>query len=251
MTSPDVTPEASATAAPQPAKSSVWEDFVDIFYAPSRVFARRTEGRFGIPLLIVVVAGIVLYLVIKPLIAPAMDAEFARQMAATMRANPQLTPDKVDAMRGVAGKFAVVGAAFSFLIRPIVLGILLWLIGKLVDARESISSAIMVATFASVPFLVALVVMGIEGAVMSPDQMTGMAALSISPARFFDPAQTSPYLMALLSRVDLFVIWATVLLAIGLAVTGKVSRTRAAVVALIVWLIGVVPAALSAARASA
>src|SRR5689334_4322987 len=37
----DLSAGASPTAAP-PAGASVWEDFIDIFYAPSAVFARRS-----------------------------------------------------------------------------------------------------------------------------------------------------------------------------------------------------------------
>jgi hypothetical protein len=54
--------------------------------------------------------------------------------------------------------------------------------------------------------------------------------------------------LALLGRVDLFTIWVTVLLAIGLAVTGKIPRSKAAVAAVIVWLVGALPGVLQAAR---
>ncbi|HEY9428204.1 MAG TPA: hypothetical protein VIR34_13695, partial [Gemmatimonadaceae bacterium] len=50
-----------------------------------------------------------------------------------------------------------------------------------------------------------------------------------------------PVLAALLARVDIFTIWVTVLLAIGLSVTGKISRQKAAFAAIIVWIIGALP----------
>jgi hypothetical protein len=46
-----------------------------------------------------------------------------------------------------------------------------------------------------------------------------------------------------------FTIWVTVLLAIGLSVTGKIPRRRAAIAAGLVWLLGAVPLVLSALRA--
>jgi hypothetical protein len=49
-------------------------------------------------------------------------------------------------------------------------------------------------------------------------------------------------------RVDLFTIWITVLLAIGLRVTGRVSGAQAAGVAALVWLVGALPGVLGALR---
>jgi hypothetical protein len=60
-------------------------------------------------------------------------------------------------------------------------------------------------------------------------------------ARFLDPDTTSPLLLALLNRVDVFTIWVTVLLGIGLAITGKIPRGKAMIAAVIVWLIGALP----------
>jgi hypothetical protein len=48
--------------------------------------------------------------------------------------------------------------------------------------------------------------------------------------------------------VDVFTIWETVLLAIGLEVTGKVSKSNAYLAAAIVWFIGALPALLGALR---
>lgn len=47
---PDADPTGSP-ADPSVAKTSLWEDFIDIFYALSAVFARRRDGKFGYALL--------------------------------------------------------------------------------------------------------------------------------------------------------------------------------------------------------
>jgi hypothetical protein len=64
--------------------------------------------------------------------------------------------------------------------------------------------------------------------------------------RFFDPETTSPALLALLGRIDVFTIWVTVLLVIGLSVTGKIPRAKAAIAGVIVWFLGAVPLLLQA-----
>jgi VanZ family protein len=56
--------------------------------------------------------------------------------------------------------------------------------------------------------------------------------------------------IALLGRIDLFTIWVTVLLAIGLAVVARIPRSRAAIAAVVVWVIGTLPALLGALRAT-
>ena len=77
--------DAVKEVEPSPGKASLWEDFVDIFYAPSSVFARRSDGKFGLPLLLLIVVGVVLFFLTKNAMQPIMDAEFARQSAAAMR----------------------------------------------------------------------------------------------------------------------------------------------------------------------
>ena len=79
--------DAGAVKNEEPGRAGLWEDFVDIFYAPSSVFARRADGKFGMALLLLVVVGTVLVFVTKNATQPIMDAEFARQSAAMLRKN--------------------------------------------------------------------------------------------------------------------------------------------------------------------
>jgi hypothetical protein len=72
--------------------------------------------------------------------------------------------------------------------------------------------------------------------------------VSFSLARFMNPDTSSAVAVALASRVDLFTIWITVLLAIGLYVVGKIPKQQAYIAAGIVWLLGAVPAILGALR---
>ena len=42
-----------ATKPVDPQRVAIWEDFIDIFYAPSAVFRRREHGSVFIPLIVV------------------------------------------------------------------------------------------------------------------------------------------------------------------------------------------------------
>jgi len=82
---------------------------VDIFYAPSSVFARRSDGKFGLALLFLVIVGTVLFFVTKNAMSPIMDAEFTRQTAAAMRKNPSITAEQMAASRNF---FEMLGPVF-------------------------------------------------------------------------------------------------------------------------------------------
>jgi len=45
----------------------------------------------------------------------------------------------------------------------------------------------------------------------------------------------------MVGRLDLITIWVTVLLAIGLVVTGKVTKGRAVIFGVIIWVVGSLP----------
>ena len=75
---------------------------------------------------------------------------------------------------------------------------------------------------------------------------SGVATYSGDPA--FGPSSgglsqavkdtTSTALMAVLMRVDVFTLWVTFLLAVGLRVVGKVPMSKALVAAGVVWVLG-------------
>lgn len=241
--------EAVKESDPSPAKAGLWEDFVDIFYAPSSVFARRSDGKFGMALLILVVISAVLYFLTKNAMAPVMDAEFARQSAAAMRKNPNLTAEQMASGRNFFEMIGPIFLAVFITLSVFGTGLVLWAAGKLFDAKESVTAAIMIATYSEVPRIVQILTNAAQGLLMSPESLNSMNAVSFSLARFINPDTGSPVVIALASRVDLFTIWVTVLLAIGVHVVGKIPKQQAAVVAFITWVIGALPAVFGALRA--
>ena len=241
--------DAAAIKDEEPGRAGLWEDFVDIFYAPSSVFARRSDGQFGMPLLFLVLVGTVLFFLTKNATQPIMDAEFTRRTAAAMRNNPNITAEQAASSRGFFEMFAPIIFAIGITLSILGTGFVLWLVGKLFDAKESVMAALMIATYSEVPRLVQLLTNAAQGLVMSPEKLNSMNSVGFNLARFMDPDNTSQVLIALASRVDLFTIWVTVLLAIGIHVVGKIPKQQAAIVAAITWVVGALPALLGALRA--
>ena len=233
---------------PSPAKAGLWEDFVDIFYAPSSVFARRSDGKFGLALLFLAIIGTVLFFLTKNATQPIMDAEFTRQTAAAMRKNPAITAEQMSQSRGFFEMLSPIFFAIGITISVLGTGLVLWIVGKLFDAKESVAAAMMIATYSEVPRIVQILTNAAQALVMSPERLNSMNSVGFNLARFMDP-DGSQIMIALASRVDLFTIWVTVLLAIGLHVVGKISKQQAGIAAAITWVVGALPAVFGALRA--
>jgi hypothetical protein len=242
----DAVPEVD----PAPSKAGLWEDFVDIFYAPSSVFARRSDGKFGLALLFLVIVGTVLFFVTKNAMSPIMDAEFTRQTAAAMRKNPNITAEQMASMRNFSDMLGPVIFAVILTISVFGAGLILWVVGKLFDAKESFTAAVMIATYSEVPRLVQILTNAAQALIMSPEKLNAANSVGFNLARFMNPDTASPVMIALGARVDLFTIWVTVLLAIGLHVVGKIPKQQAYIAAAITWVIGALPAVFGALRAA-
>lgn len=223
-----------------PKTPSVWEDFVDIFVSPAQVFARRKGRGFWVALLFFVVVMAALAIGTRSLMQPVYDAVWQQTSAQIARQNPQITGEQLDKMRGFQEKFAVVGAVIATPIMVLLTGLVLWIVGKLFDSEQSVGDAMMVSTYSFFPKILAMVAAALVVMFVAPSSITSPYSVTLGPGRFID-TMAHPVLGAVLGRLDIFTIWVTVLLAVGLHVTGKVPRGKAAVAAIIVWIIGALP----------
>jgi hypothetical protein len=122
----------------------------------------------------------------------------------------------------------------------LLVGLWIWVAGSLARVPKIGTVAIMIATFSIFPRLVGSIVGAILAAVLPESSMTSVAAISVSPARFVDPA-ASPALYALLGRFDLFLLWGVVLIAIGVQAAARGSRRQAWITAIGAWVIASLP----------
>ena len=237
--------QAAPAATP---RAAIWEDFIDIFYAPSAVFRRRENGNFFIPLAVITIVCGALFYLNSGALQPMFDAEFDREMAVARRQNPNLPPEAIEHMRGFASRIQMV---MIFIFIPIAIfgvGVTTWLAGKLVDAKQTFRAALVVGAYAYAPRILDGVLQGLQGLFLDPAQLDGRFRLSLGVGRFLDPDTVSPLLLAVVGRLDLITIWITVLIAIGLCVTGRIPLGKAAIAAAIVWLVGGLPLIIPALR---
>jgi hypothetical protein len=227
-----------STNTPQPEKASLVEDFIDIFYAPSTVFARREKGGFGLTLLIITLLSAVFAFASQSVFSQIFDAEFARGTAKAMAKNPQLTSDMVNSMRPMQ---EIVASVFVYLGAPLAIfftAIFVWIATKIVRAKVTFAQSMLITTLAWIPRLVGGLIGVLQVVLMDTTNFTNRYSLSVSPARFMDADATNPKLFGLLGSLDVFAIWMTVLIGIGIAVVGKVPRNKGYLAAVIVFVLG-------------
>jgi len=237
------------TPVPSDPPASVWADFLEIFYQPSAVFERRKKGGFALQLVVLLVVANVLYFATKTAMQPIFEAEFARGMAQAMKQNPQLTPEMLESARAWGLAMANIGVGLFFLLGPMIIGTLLWIAGKFVEARQELGQACLVATYAFFPRLLEQLLNALQALVLPEESLNSRWALSLGLGRLFDPDKTPLLLLAIIGRIDVFTLWVTALLAIGLSVTGGIPLRKAAWAAAGIWLVGALPQVLAAIRA--
>jgi hypothetical protein len=237
-----MTEPIAGTAAPAQ-KASFFEDLIDIFFQPADVYRRRETGSYWPALLTVTLLLAVFTFANANVLQPIFDAEWSRQAAlAAKRGGGQAAIDAMNKMRPMIETGQKFGAVVFVPVFIFVLGLVTWLVGKLFGAKQTYHAAVMVVSYAFMVRVIEAVLNGIQGLLMDPASLTALTKIQMSPARFLDTESTNPLLLALLGRVDLFTIWLTVLLAVGMYVTGKISRGRAAAFGVTMWILGSLPA---------
>ena len=226
------------------ATPSRWDDYLDVYGAPSRLFERRSDGKFGHAMLVFIIAAAVLYFATRTAMEPIMNAEFERGMAA----NPNLTPEQMEAGRKFAG---IAGGIFVLVGTPIMmllLGGIIWIVARVLGKALGYSQGATIATFAMFPRLVESVVSAAQALLMDEQNLNSRYKVSLGLGRFFDHETANPVVLALLGRIDVFTIWVTVLIAIGIKVMGRATTGQAVLGAVVVWLIGAIPMLIQAMR---
>jgi uncharacterized protein YneF (UPF0154 family) len=228
MTSPVAEPVSATPEKP----AALWEDFMDIFYAPTQVFRRREDANPWPVILIITVLLVIIGFATYGAMAPAIEAVVRAQLAK----NPQVTEDTVN----TAVKFSSWSTRLGPIFYPIfilIAAVAVWVLARIVSAKPSFQKALVIVAYASIIDVAKAIITGVLAMAMGPDRLTSIYKLSLGPAALVDPTTASPILLAVFSRLDLFAIWYTALLGVGVYVIGRVSKSSAATFAVIYWIV--------------
>lgn len=222
-------------------KSSLVEDMVDAFFAPVAMFTRRA-GRpswaaYGIVTLLLAAT----FYASLGALQGVFDTEMARAMAEAAAKNPQMTGEQL------AGMQVAMEASFKyggFVVMPfivLVLGLCIWLVAKVLGGELGFGGGVMIAAFAYLPKVLESALVSVQSLVLDTSTFTGRYQYSWGVGRFLDPSMPQG-MQNLLGRVDLFTLWATILIALGLAYSAKVPQSKAYAGAALIWVLGALPA---------
>ncbi len=232
------------TAAP--GKSNAVEDILEVLVAPAKVFDRARNSSPGIYIALLSVLTIIIVFATKGLLAPYIDANFDLQLQLQAAKGKPIPPEAVAAGRSFGMYGFLAASVFTIPIGALISGFLIWIGGKLVRADLRFGQAALIATLASVTRPLSFLATAVQGAFADPQSIRSFADASLGPGRFVDPTTTSPALQGLLANLDVFNLWQLVLLAIGISVIARVSRSTGAIAAIIAWGIGAIATMLPA-----
>ncbi|MDQ8155668.1 MAG: YIP1 family protein [Gemmatimonadota bacterium] len=244
MTERDIEP-----AVTTPPQASIFEDFVDILTSPREVFARRATSGYAMQMVIVALLLGVLFLVNRATMQDMMDAEIARGMAQAMKDNPGMTQEQLEAGKKFAGYAATAGAFVGLPLAIWMIGLGIWLVAKMLGASLTYGASALIATYAYVPRVLESIVVGAQGVLLDTSGIQGRYQLTLGVARFLDP-EMSPGLLGLIGRVDVFTLWVTVLIAIGMTVIAKLPREKVIAAGALIWIYGALPALFQLAKSA-
>lgn len=230
------TPYTPESGAPAPDTASLVEDFIDVFYAPSAVYARRRNSSFWPYFWIVSVVAAGFMFASRSVMSAVFDVEWSRQARLQMEKNPQITEEMMQQSRGMMEGFSNFGVylATPFLI---LFGALLIFLGaRIVSAKVAFGRAMLISAIAQIPRLLGALLTTVQGLLM--DDTSGIRSkfdVGYSPARFMEPDAMPAQVMEVIGRLDVFTIWVTVLMGLGVAVIARVPRGKGLAAGAVAW----------------
>jgi hypothetical protein len=230
--------EPPTTEAPVE-KAARWEDFIDIWFSPRQLFARRANDSWAVPMLVIALASLALAFAFRPV-------QQAMQQAAM--ADRGMTEEQMAAARNMTGVMSIIGVIFApigMTVAVLIASLFTWIAAKIASVDVPFRRALMITAFVT---FVTLLQQTIGSILMSLKLSKGQEIdivkdNSFGVLRFMEPSQINDIVVALLSRLDIFAIWTMVLYAI------EAPKGAAWTAAIILWVIGglfmLIPAAMS------
>lgn len=246
MTEPTV-----AAAAPDKS-ASLWEDFIDVLYAPARVFERRRGRGFGAPLVVLAILFGIVTAATMSLTRPLMDRQMDLQLEQMRKRG--MTEEQVASGRGtmerIASITAVAGPPIGILIVVPIAALVLWGVGRAFGGTFDYSAAGVVTTYSLVPSVLTAVLGAVLLLFIDAQTLPLLQAMTVGPVLLLG-RDASPVLVAVLTRFGIAEIWGFIITVVGLQVLAKLPRGTALGAAAANWALGTIVAVLFGLRAAA
>jgi hypothetical protein len=229
----------NALATPAPGaepKPNPFQRIIGVLFSPDATFAsiaRRPDWVVPLVLLLLVAtaAGIVM--------APHID--FAAPVREAMEQNKNMPQEKMDnaiRMSASIGKvFTYLSPVLSLIGLLVIAGVVL-LAFRIFGGEGDFKQAFSVTCYASMPSIiktiVTLIILAAKGGLIAPP---ALATIVRSNLGFLVDYKANPMAFALLSSFDIFSVWFLALLIIGFSYVARVSKVKAAVTIISLWVL--------------
>lgn len=231
-------------------KGSVWEDALEVLWAPATVFDRSRGAGVGMYMLVLTAILAIVVVATKGLLQPYVDANYDLQMIQMAKQTGKPIPAEAAAAgRAVAGYFFLAVSVLTPVFGGLIGGLTTWGGAKILGVPLTVGRGIFIATLSTVPRILGFLATAVQGAVLDTSNITSLFSASIGPARFVDGTSVSPAVLALLASLDVFSLWGVVITAVGISVVARVSRGTGWAASVVGWGIAMaltlIPAAFS------
>ena len=238
---PSYEPDPTQPPPDQPqAKLSSMQRLWMIYTSPGAVFSDiGIKPTWVVCLVLMIVLGVAAQMVIMP----HVDTEASLRARLGDRA-AEMSDEQIERIVESSEKFAKFAPLIGIVAGPIfwailaaIFFVLLKIVGSDVDFVKSLSTALHAYWPASVVQLVLTSVLIQRMGKMPQEDLANVVKSHLGA--FLSP-DAPAWLTAAASTINIFNVWTVVLLIIGFATVGKISRGRAAVVALVPWVVWLV-----------
>ena len=219
-------------------QSGLMDDVLEIFWSPAAVFERARERTGWKYLWFWVILTIVIAAATGNLVRPYLEAQTLQALQLAAASGQTVPPESAAFARNFAFYSYLAVAPFGVLVGALVGGLFVVLSSRTFGSALRFRPAFTVLALSMGPRVLSLLVSAAQAVFMDDSKARSMADLSLGPGRLTDPATTSPLLQAFLAANDLFTLWQYVIIAIGVSVMARVSRSQGALVALMTWALG-------------
>jgi hypothetical protein len=210
----------------------------------------RGQRTWWLPALLVVLLIVLPILVSGPLRTAQTQAEMrTTQEEVAERMGEDVSEEQLERAMSMAASplitvvFPAVGGAVSRVVGWLVWAGALYLAGMVFGGRSTFRQMFPVVVWAWIPYglrgLLQTVYILISRQLIANPGLSGLARSqpSVSETVLASPSTGQIFLTAFLSRFDLFLVWTLILLVIGVEATTHLSRRKAVLVTLAVWVV--------------
>jgi len=224
---------AEVNQAPSPAGGrSVWQNFLDVAFAPSATFDDvREHPRWLVPLLVVMAATMAVSFLLMPATLELQRVQLAGR---------DMTPEQIEGAMGMVRLFSVVGAPVAAVVFTALFALLFWGWAAISGAREpTYKVAFTAMIYTGVIQLLQAIAQAIVVLIKGAEQVAAEGGLpTFGLALFLERGDMPGLLWGFLANINFFSIWGLIVTAIAGVQALRMGKGAAWGFAIVTWLLG-------------